>query len=266
MGPRLGRRSAKSSGRRARRRLLAEASPPELTVESWLLRPVRRRLSGPVVFTCGQTGGYVPATVLTREWRSNPGPVPTLTAFMGGAHDLLALELSHRITNIFAVISGVVTLSARGQPEMRPFARALQARMDALAAAHRCMRRTAPRWRRRRQTLFAPYRGASHETISVEGDDAAIRLQAAGTIALIVHELATNAVKHGAHSSDTGMVRISCAAADGRYRIDWREEGGPPLSGAPQHKGFGTAFSNWLVASADVDIQRTWRPEGLAVS
>src|SRR5208337_4575784 len=150
MGLRLGRRSAKSSGRRARRRLLAEASPPELTVESWLLRPVRRRLSGPVVFTCGQTGGYVPATVLTREWRSNPGPVPTLTAFMGGAHDLLALELSHRITNIFAVISGVVTLSARGQPEMRPFARALQARMDALAAAHRCMRRTAPRWRRRR--------------------------------------------------------------------------------------------------------------------
>jgi len=91
-------------------------------------------------------------------------------------------------------------------------------------------------------------------------------LQAAGTIALIVHELATNAVKHGALSSETGTVTISCAAADGRYTIDWREKGGPRLSGRPQHMGFGTAFSDRLAASAQIDIQRTWRPEGLEVS
>ncbi len=228
------------------------------------------------MFTCGQTGGYVPATVLTPMAKQS-GTRTDIDGFDGGvgARDLLALELSHWISNTFAVISGLVTLSARGQPEMRPFARAFQARIDALAAAHRYVAAqgaalAAPSGpetvRGLLQTLIAPYRGASHETISVEGDDAAIRLQAAGTIALIVHELATNAVKHGALSSDTGTVRISCAAADGRYRIDWREEGGPPLSGAPQHKGFGTAFSNWLVASADVDIQRTWRPEGLAAS
>ncbi len=190
-------------------------------------------------------------------------------------HDLVSLELSHRIRNIFAVISGLVTLSARGQPEMRPFARALQARIDALAAAHRYVSPlgAAPAPQGGAETvkgllrlLTAPYNGQFHETIAIDGDDAPIGLQAAGTIALIVHELATNAVKHGALSSGTGTVRVSCAAENGCYTIEWRENGGPRLSGPPQHRGFGSTFSGRLVASGLVDIRRIWRPEGLEVS
>ena len=194
---------------------------------------------------------------------------------MRRARDLVPLELSHRISNIFTVISGLVALSARGQPEMRPFARALQARIDALAAAHRYLSAhdaalpspPGPKTvKGLLRMLTAPYKGQCRETIAVEGDDAPIGLQAAGMLALIVHEFATNAVKHGALSTETGTVWITCAAADGRYTIDWREEGGLHLHGAPQHRGFGTALSDRLVASAQLDIQRTWRPEGLEVS
>ena len=114
--------------------------------------------------------------------------------------------------------------------------------------------------------LTAPYKGMRHETVAIDGDDAPIGLQSAGSLALIFHELATNAVKHGALSNETGTVRVFCAAADGRYTIDWREDGGPPLPSAPSHRGFGTIFSETLAASAQFDVQRTWRPEGLEVS
>jgi len=158
---------------------------------------------------------------------------------------------------------------------MRPFARVLQPRIDALAAAHSYI---SPRGvgsgspadaetvKGLLRVLTAPYKGQFRETIAVEGEDAPIGSRAAGTLALIVHELATNAVKHGALSSETGRVRVRCSEADGRYRVDWREEGGPTLRGAPRHTGFGSTFFDRLVASGQVDIQRAWRTEGLEVS
>ena len=158
---------------------------------------------------------------------------------------------------------------------MRPFARMLQARINALAAAHRYVSPSgaAPAAAADPETakgllriLAAPYKGQFRETIVIEGEDAPIGLRGAGTLALIVHELATNAMKYGALSSDTGRVRLSCAAVDGRYTIDWREEGGPNVAGAPQHRGFGSTFFDRLAASAQVDIQRIWRAEGLEVS
>jgi two-component sensor histidine kinase len=187
------------------------------------------------------------------------------------SRDLVSLELSHRIRNIFAIVSGLVALSARGQPEVRPFARALQARVDALAAAYRYAspQLAAPAPLAGSETvkgllgiLTAPYEGEGQDTIAIEGEDAAIGLQTAGTLALIVHELATNAVKHGALSSDSGTVRVSCAHKNGQYTIEWREDGGPRLLDPPL-SGFGLAFSERLAASAQIEIRRTWRPEGL---
>jgi two-component sensor histidine kinase len=113
--------------------------------------------------------------------------------------------------------------------------------------------------------LTAPYQGEGEKTIVIDGEDAPIGLQAAGTLALIVHELATNAVKHGALSSETGAVTVFCARTNGQYTIEWREDDGPRLSGPPR-EGFGLAFSERLAASAQIKIRRTWRPEGLVAS
>jgi two-component sensor histidine kinase len=190
------------------------------------------------------------------------------------ARDLVSIELSHRIRNIFAIVSGLVALSARGRPEVRTFARDLQARFDALASAYRYAspQLAAPAPLAGSETvkgllriLTAPYQGEGDNTIVLEGQDAPIGLQAAGTLALIVHELATNAVKHGALSSKMGTVTLSCAGMNGRYTIEWREDGGPRLSDPP-HDGFGLAFSERLAASAQINIRRTWRPEGLVAS
>jgi two-component sensor histidine kinase len=65
---------------------------------------------------------------------------------------------------------------------------------------------------------------------------------------------------------ETATVTLFCAAADGRYTILWREHGGPRLSGAPSHTGFGMRFCETLAATAGIDFQRSWRPEGLELS
>jgi two-component sensor histidine kinase len=137
------------------------------------------------------------------------------------------IELSHRISNIFAIVSGLVALSARGRPEARAFARDLQARFDALASAYRYAspQLASPAPLAGSETvkgllriLTAPYRGEGDDAIVLEGQDAPIGLRAASTLALIVHELATNAVKHGALSSETGTVISSAPARTGGTR------------------------------------------------
>lgn len=80
-----------------------------------------------------------------------------------------------------------------------------------------------------------------------------------------MRELATNAVRHRALSSETGTVILSCARTNERYTIEWREDGGPRLSDPP-HDGFGLAFSERLAASAQIAFCRTWRLEGLVAS
>ena len=187
---------------------------------------------------------------------------------------LVALELSHRIKNVFALVSGLVALSARDQPEMRDFAQAVQARIQALARAHNYLLSqdrysTPPEDRETVQGLLgvltAPYQGRLSRTITIEGDDAPVGVHSAGTLALIVHELATNAAKYGALSNENGTVRIVCEQADQRYSIEWREEGGPPVLGEPERRGFGTKLTERFAAVGRIDIRRSWRPEGLRV-
>ena len=190
------------------------------------------------------------------------------------ARDLVSLELSHRISNIFAVLSGLVALSARGQPVIRPFARVLQARIDALAAAHRYVSPDAAASHPSAgletvkgllRMLTAPYKGVRLETIAIEGEDAPIGLRSAGTLALIVHELATNAVKHGALSNRRGPSGCSARWPTGAIRsagANWRSA----RFGRAAAAGVSARSSRDPRDSAQFEVQRTWRPEGLEVS
>ncbi len=158
---------------------------------------------------------------------------------------------------------------------MQPFARTVQVRIDALAAAHRYV---SPQDFARASSvgsetvkgllrlLTAPYKGERETTLVIEGENAPIGLKAAGALALIVQELATNAVKYGAFSEAAGTITLSCGTADGRYALLWREDGGPRLSGAPSRLGFGSMFCDALAASAQIDVKTAWRPEGLLAS
>lgn len=190
--------------------------------------------------------------------------------------ELITRELSHRIKNIFALIMSLVTLSARTAPEAEPFANALRARIDALAHAHEFVRPgenpTLPDSAHQTvsglfRALLAAYREADRDHIEIVGGDTTIGARSATTLALVFHELATNAIKYGALSSGAGRIRIHCSVQDDVLSIEWRETGGPMVSHAPSKSGFGTTMSRRAAsAQLDASIEHHWLPEGLKVA
>jgi two-component sensor histidine kinase len=85
-------------------------------------------------------------------------------------------------------------------------------------------------------------------------------------VALVLHELATNAAKYGALSADGGVVRVDCARDDATLRIVWRESGGPPLGEPPSEEGFGSVLTRQiLVSQFRGKIERAWGRDGLVV-
>ncbi len=190
--------------------------------------------------------------------------------------ELISQELSHRIKNIFAVISGLISLSARGQPAAKAYAESLRDRVMALGRAHDFVR---PHSERSRKTdgpstifamldeLLAPYGEREDRRIRLSGDDVPIDDRAATPLALIFHELATNAAKYGALSESQGLVEIRGALRDDDYVITWIESGGPPVTGPPAVAGFGSTLSR---VSAENQLggwlRQEWLPGGLQVT
>ena len=191
-------------------------------------------------------------------------------------NEILSRELSHRIKNIFAVIAGLIGLSARNDPAQKQFARRLQERVAALGRAHEFVRphssHSAPQRFPERlhgiiREILAPYPALAEGRILVEGDDVPVDDRSATPLALLVHELATNATKYGSLSVETGEVRLTTAAADGRLQLRWEESGGPEIAGPPEETGFGTMLSELsIVQQLGGTIEREWRPGGLAVT
>ncbi len=189
------------------------------------------------------------------------------------ANELLAGELAHRIKNIFAVISSLITLSARERPELRQHAATIRQRIAALATAHDYVRphtpQSAPREGPRTfqgllRLLLTPYLQDGQTRIEITGPDAPIGPKSASPIALVLHELATNAAKYGALSTAAGRLSIACKPSNQSYEVLWREEGGPAISGEPERTGFGTVLSDRiLIAQLGAEISRSWRPDGL---
>jgi two-component sensor histidine kinase len=197
------------------------------------------------------------------------------------AKELLARELSHRIKNIFTVVGGMVSLSAMGAAaEVRNFAGVLRRRLNALAAAHEYVRPHSPQSRPAEVEttlhgllgkLLAPYAEIGSERVRVLGDDAPIGVKAATSLALILHELATNAAKYGALSRPEGRLSVTwelASAAEGEasgrvLRLRWLERGGPPVT-VPDKLGFGARLLNRvLTAQLSAELEVRFEPEGL---
>lgn len=177
---------------------------------------------------------------------------------------LLAGELSHRIQNIFAVAGALLMLSARTEPQAQTFADAARARLCSLARAHAlvssCAPTTATTLHQLLHTLVAPYQPG----IMISGNDINVVGDAAVSLALLVHELASNALKHGALSVEGGNIDINTRMAHGELRLVWQETGGPAITNPPQRQGFGsTLFQRTLPALAGSRFDRKWAPGGL---
>jgi len=190
---------------------------------------------------------------------------------------LLSQELSHRIKNIFAVVSALIALSAREYPEAKAFAGSVRNRIGALARAHEFVR---PHTEVSRPllgdmtlhaflaALFRPYATVEgQDRVLVSGDDALFDDQAATSVALLFHELATNAAKYGALSLPGGRVSLSTCLAGERFILSWREAGGPTLEGPPVRSGFGSSLATLSVeGQLGGRLERVWHDGGLEVT
>ena len=193
--------------------------------------------------------------------------------------DLLLREMDHRVKNLFAIVSGMVALSARSATTPKELAAAVQGRLGALASAHQLIRpgdTQAPAARREttlgelvRQVLLPyvdPAGGDAGARTEIDGPDIVVGAEAATNVALIIHELATNAAKYGALSVPGGRVHISWAVANGRLSLSWEEKDGPVIVAPPSRDGFGSVLARRSVSGAlRGDLTFHWNPGGLIV-
>jgi PAS domain S-box-containing protein len=163
---------------------------------------------------------------------------------------LLMAESAHRIRNLLTVVQSIIALTlADGRP--LPEARAiLMRRISALSRSHAMLVSGGAMGASLAAIVGQEIEGFS-DRVETAGPDVVLKAAAGLTFALILHELATNAAKHGALSAPGGRITVSwevAEAADGpRFTFEWREYGGPPAS-APSRSGFGRAVLEHMAA------------------
>jgi PAS domain S-box-containing protein len=188
-------------------------------------------------------------------------------------NEILSQELSHRIKNIFSVVNALIGLSAHDHPQCREYAQTLRERISALGNAHEFVRphseksrppSISPTLQGMMTQIFAAYPAYSQGRLTVSGDDLPIDDQAATPMALVFHELATNAIKYGALSNDEGTVAIAIHSGEAGTVITWSENGGKILSGKPVSTGFGTRLIAMSVErQLGGAVTKDWNIDGL---
>ena len=185
---------------------------------------------------------------------------------------LLMGEMRHRVKNLFALASAIVSISARSSSDNEELVGTIQARLSSLARAHELTMADLMRERESAAgagllsltgAILEPY--ASEGRIRVEGDDPQVGVKAVSNIALLIHELATNSAKYGSLSAARGLLDVRVRRDGEDVRVTWHETGGPaPVPNAQQ--GFGSRLERGLASALGAEIERDWRPAGLFVA
>lgn len=190
-------------------------------------------------------------------------------------NELLAGEMSHRVKNLLSIASGLTHLTSRSAQSVEDMARELTRRLSALDRAHDLVRPLPGEQGKAAllgdliSVLLTPYddTAAFSGRIRVSVPRMGVGYEAATTLAMVIHELATNAVKYGALSSGSGSLDISCRTEGEDLFIVWSETGGPEIAEAPKTQGFGSklierSLSSRFRGTLDYD----WRQTGLVAT
>lgn len=191
------------------------------------------------------------------------------------AHELLAGEMSHRVKNLIAIASALTTMTSRSAETKEDMARQLTQRLTALGRAHDLVRPVPGQPHHAAllgdllSVLLNPYDdlGAFNGRIRVSVPRMGIGEGAATNLALVLHELATNSVKHGALSVDAGLLDVSCLVDDGIASIVWTEHGGPRVEDPDAPQGFGSQLLKRIMTHHfSGTVRYEWLPEGLVAT
>jgi two-component sensor histidine kinase len=183
---------------------------------------------------------------------------------------LLIRELHHRVKNTLATVQALLGASARSATSVDAFYASFSARVISLAKTHNLL--TEDYWQQAplREMLMnelGPYNDAEGTRIRLEGPKVELLGDLAVPAGMAIHELTTNAAKHGALSVPEGRIKVAWdvkRAADRRILLlDWQEHDGPP-TGPPTRKGFGsTLLQRVLKVQCEAEIAFDFRPSGL---
>ncbi|MDH7785510.1 PAS domain S-box-containing protein [Ochrobactrum sp. 19YEA23] len=180
-------------------------------------------------------------------------------------------EMRHRVKNLFALANGIVSLSARSATQVDEFREVVQARLAALARAHEL---TMPTWddadvtissvplQNLLHTILEPY---GENNFHITGHDPAVTGKSLTNLSLLLHELTTNAAKHGALASSERELSIDIQESSDTIFIYWLETGNEYHDDQPS-EGFGTRLERALVSALNADFDRLWVKNTLKIS
>jgi two-component sensor histidine kinase len=201
-------------------------------------------------------------------------PMPAVEAADGmhaEPNHIFITELDHRVKNILMVVTSLVSQTLRGGGSAQDFADEIQGRIQALSRVHNLLNVHGQNYADLRQVVegeLAIFRAGNHSRLVIDGTDT-VRLtgRATQTVAMALHELATNAAKYGALSNDSGQVTIGWQVANSgeqrRLLLQWVETGGPTVK-APTRRGFGSQLiEDILTRELDANVRRDFKQEGV---
>ena len=196
--------------------------------------------------------------------------------------EALAREMSHRVKNLFSIFEGMVLLTARRARTKEELAEALSGRIRALSRAHGLVRRSFTEGKPvgmeaelepLLRAVLHPHEPAlstpgtlQPSRVCLAGPEIRLGAHALNNIALIFHELVTNAAKYGALHDELGSVKIEWAVADKELVLRWAEHGGKEIAGPPESFGFGTQLVTRTVLDALAgSVFHDWKRDGLEI-
>ncbi len=163
----------------------------------------------------------------------------------------LRRELNHRVKNILASVTSIFEMTRRGSDSLDVFSNDFRGRLSALSNVHSAVFQAdgeAISIDEIVDLTFAPYRLGGTSRVTTQGPRIMLSREAGTTLALCLHELATNAIKYGALSTPGGTVSFNWDVADDMLSARWEESGGPPAV-EPARTGYGTRYLRSALAS-----------------
>lgn len=177
--------------------------------------------------------------------------------------DLISREMRHRLKNQITAIRSLALMTARDHPDTKSFMDSFNRRMMSLSTSQDILsaRDNQPvELNQAIQSILAATGRSRQVTIS-SMPQATVGPQALATMALILGELSTNALKYGALSEDQGTVRIECQEKEGILTFTWDEDSGVPI--VPGDTGSGHQLMKRMSANSGVDFILEWLETGL---
>ena len=168
-------------------------------------------------------------------------------------------ELAHRLKNKIATIQSIISFRLRKHPQARD---EIMGSLIALSATDDLILKTQGHGACIRDILSAELAPYDASRVSMVGPDILLPPKLALTLALLTHELATNAAKHGALSCETGQLSICWSLSDERLSLEWRECDGPTVA-TPLHRGFGMLLLSRALDQFGGVVETTFEPTGL---